>query len=263
MRRELSRRLLGEFWIGVPGGARHRPGIAAQQLSPDDRGLALLERGRDRRRPVRDHPLSAGSPAGNSTPPSRSSTYFGGLSWRDALAYAPAEIAGRRHRREHRERMFALAAITSPRTTAPAAHTSSREAVATSACCRSSSRSRAAGARARRPPPSAPTSAPPTGSPARRASRTPRQRRATFSDTFAGTAPARCRRSRRRGRRRLIAVAAPSALDPDIAPGEPPMSSCPTRRRLWGRFIRRYFFFFLKIRSQKPAAVEAGPELTS
>ena len=93
----LGRRLLAEllgsaFLAAVVIGS----GIAAQRLSPGDVGLAAVrERGRDRRGPVHDHP-DVRTGLGRALQPGRVARRrrFGGLSWRDALAYTPVQIAG-------------------------------------------------------------------------------------------------------------------------------------------------------------------------
>ena len=82
-------------------------------LAGRHRAAAARERGRHRGRPVRDHPdVRAGLGRRTSTRSSRSSTpRFGGLRWRDALAYIPAQVAGCIAGAIVANVMFALAAI--------------------------------------------------------------------------------------------------------------------------------------------------------
>ena len=93
----LSRRLLAEFLGSAFLAALViGSGIAAQQLSPNDTGLALLENAVATAAGLfRDH-LMFGPISGAHFNPviSLVDAYFGGLSWRDALAYIPAQIAG-------------------------------------------------------------------------------------------------------------------------------------------------------------------------
>ena len=108
-RRLLDKYLGSAFLAAVVIGS----GSAAQQLSPDDTGLALLEKRRgDRGRAVRDHrhvrsglrrTLQSGVPLVDE--------YFDGLTWRDALAYIPAQVVGCITGAITANLMFALSAI--------------------------------------------------------------------------------------------------------------------------------------------------------
>jgi glycerol uptake facilitator-like aquaporin len=97
MRRELSRRLLAEllgsaFLAAVVIGS----GIAAQQLSPGDIGLELFENAAATATGLFTIILMFGPVSGGHFNPvvSLVDASFGGLSWRDALAYIPAQITG-------------------------------------------------------------------------------------------------------------------------------------------------------------------------
>ena len=110
----LPRRLLAEFLGSAFLAALViGSGIAAQQLSDDTGPAAARERRRHRRRPVRDHPhVRRRSPAAHFNPVvSLVDAAFGGLTWRDALAYIPAQIAGCITGAIVANAMFALAAI--------------------------------------------------------------------------------------------------------------------------------------------------------
>ena len=93
----LWRRLLAEllgsaFLAAIVIGS----GIAAQQLSPGRRRApAVRERRRDRRRTVRHHLDVRPGLGGHFNPVvSFVDAAFGGLRWRHALAYLPAQVAG-------------------------------------------------------------------------------------------------------------------------------------------------------------------------
>src|SRR3954463_14485606 len=93
----LARRLLAEylgsaFLAAVVIGSR----IAANQLSPDDTGLALLENAAAPAAGLFAIILMFGPVSGGHFNPvvSLVDAHFGGLSRRDALAYIPAQIAG-------------------------------------------------------------------------------------------------------------------------------------------------------------------------
>lgn len=114
MNRELSRRLLAEFLgsaflAAVVVGS----GIAARQLSPDDTGLALLENAAATAAGLFAIILIFGPISGGHFNPvvSLVDAYFGGLTWRDALAYIPAQIAGCVAGAITANGMFALTAI--------------------------------------------------------------------------------------------------------------------------------------------------------
>jgi arsenate reductase len=88
-------------------------GIAAQQLSPDDTGLALLENAAATAAGLFAIILMFGHVSGGHFNPvvSLVDAHFGGLSWRDALAYIPAQIAGCITGAITANAMFALSAI--------------------------------------------------------------------------------------------------------------------------------------------------------
>ena len=117
---------------------------------------------------------------------------FGGLSWRDALAYVPAQVAGCILGAIVANGMFALAAISiSTQHRATPAHLLRRDDRHARPDARDLLARPDQTRRTSRPPPSAPTSAPRTSSPARRASPTRRSAIGRmFSNTFAGIAPA-------------------------------------------------------------------------
>jgi arsenate reductase len=110
----LARRLLAEylgsaFLAAVVIGS----GIAASQLSPDDTGLALLENAAATAAGLFAIILMFGRVSGGHFNPvvSLVDAHFGGLSWRDALAYIPAQVAGCITGAITANAMFALAAI--------------------------------------------------------------------------------------------------------------------------------------------------------
>jgi len=110
----LARRLFAEylgsaFLSAVVIGS----GIAAQQLSPDDTGLALLENAVATAAGLFAIILMFGPVSGGHFNPvvSLVDAHFGGLSWRDAAAYIPAQIAGCVTGAIAANGMFALAAI--------------------------------------------------------------------------------------------------------------------------------------------------------
>jgi glycerol uptake facilitator-like aquaporin len=110
----MTRRLLAEylgsaFLAAVVVGS----GIAASQLSPDDTGLALLENAAATAAGLFAIILMFGPVSGGHFNPvvSLVDAHFGGLSWRDALAYIPAQVAGCITGAIAANGMFALAAI--------------------------------------------------------------------------------------------------------------------------------------------------------
>jgi len=114
MNRELSRRLLAEFLGSAFLAALViGSGIAAQQLSPNDTGLALLENAAATAAGLFAIILMFGPVSGGHFNPivSLVDAYFGGLTWRDALAYIPAQIAGCVTGAIAANGMFALTAI--------------------------------------------------------------------------------------------------------------------------------------------------------
>ena len=111
----LSRRLFAEFLgsaflAAIVIGS----GIAAQQLSPGDTGLALLENAAATAAGLFAIILMFGPVSGAHFNPvvSLVDAYFGGLAWRDALAYIPAQIAGCITGAIAANAMFALTAVT-------------------------------------------------------------------------------------------------------------------------------------------------------
>lgn len=88
-------------------------GIAAQNLSPNDTGLALLENAAATAAGLFAIILMFGPISGGHFNPvvSLVDAHFGGLAWRDALAYIPAQIAGCITGAIAANGMFALAAI--------------------------------------------------------------------------------------------------------------------------------------------------------
>jgi glycerol uptake facilitator-like aquaporin len=111
----LSRRLFAEFLgsaflAAIVIGS----GIAAAQLSPDDTGLALLENAAATAAGLFAIILMFGPVSGAHFNPvvSLVDAHFGGLAWRDALAYIPAQIAGCITGAIAANGMFALTAIT-------------------------------------------------------------------------------------------------------------------------------------------------------
>jgi arsenate reductase len=114
MSRGLSRRLFAEFLgsaflAAIVIGS----GIAAQQLSPDDTGLALLENSLATAGGLFAIILMFGPVSGAHLNPvvSLVDAAFGGLSWRDALAYVAAQVAGCVTGAIAANGMFALAAV--------------------------------------------------------------------------------------------------------------------------------------------------------
>ncbi len=114
MKHGLSRRLLAEFLgsaflAAIVIGS----GIAAEQLSPSDSGLALLENSAATAAGLFAVILMFGPVSGAHFNPvvSLVDAHFGGLSWRDASAYIPAQIAGCVTGAIAANAMFALSAI--------------------------------------------------------------------------------------------------------------------------------------------------------
>jgi arsenate reductase len=110
----LARRLLAEylgsaFLTAVVVGS----GIAAQRLSPDDTGLALLENAAATAAGLFAIILMFGRVSGGHLNPvvSLVDAHFGGLTWRDALAYIPAQVAGCITGAITANAMFALSAV--------------------------------------------------------------------------------------------------------------------------------------------------------
>jgi glycerol uptake facilitator-like aquaporin len=110
----LPRRLLAEFLGSAFLAALViGSGIAAQQLSPDDTGLALLENAAATAAGLFAIILMFGPVSGGHFNPvvSLADAWFGGLSRRDALAYIPAQVAGCITGAIAANGMFALTAI--------------------------------------------------------------------------------------------------------------------------------------------------------
>jgi arsenate reductase len=110
----LPRRLLAEFLGSAFLAALViGSGIAAQQLSPDDTGLALLENAAATAAGLFAIILMFGPVSGGHFNPvvSLVDAYFGGLSRRDAYAYIPVQIAGCITGAVTANVMFALAAV--------------------------------------------------------------------------------------------------------------------------------------------------------
>lgn len=110
----LARRLLAEllgsaFLAALVIGS----GIAAQTLSPSDVGLELFENAAATAMGLAAIILMFGPVSGGHFNPvvSLADATFGGLSWRDALAYIPAQVAGCMLGAITANGMFALAAI--------------------------------------------------------------------------------------------------------------------------------------------------------
>jgi arsenate reductase len=108
------RRLLAEFLgSAFQAAVVLGSGIAAQELSPDDTGLALLENAAATAAGLFAIILMFGAVSGGHFNPvvSLVDAHFGGLSWRDARAYIPAQVAGCIAGAIAANGMFALAAI--------------------------------------------------------------------------------------------------------------------------------------------------------
>ena len=93
----LPRRLLAEFLGSAFLAALViGSGIAAQQLSPNEIGLELLENASATAAGLFTIILMFGPVSGGHFNPvvSLADAAFGGITWRDALAYAPAQIGG-------------------------------------------------------------------------------------------------------------------------------------------------------------------------
>ena len=114
MTASLPRRLFGEF-LGSAflAAAVIGSGIAAQQLSPGNTGLQLFENAVATGAALFTIILMFGPVSGGHFNPvvSLVDASFGGLRWRDALAYIPAQIAGCIAGAIVANGMFALAAI--------------------------------------------------------------------------------------------------------------------------------------------------------
>lgn len=110
----LPRRLLAEFLGSAFLAALViGSGIAAQQLSPHDTGLALLENAAATAAGLFAIILMFGPVSGGHFNPVVSfvDAAFGGLPWRDALAYVPAQVGGCVTGAVAANGMFALTAV--------------------------------------------------------------------------------------------------------------------------------------------------------
>jgi arsenate reductase len=110
----IARRLFAElmgsaFLAAVVVGS----GIAAQTLSPNDVGLELLENAAATAMGLATIILMFGPVSGAHFNPvvSLADAAFGGIAWRDALAYVPAQVAGCTLGAIGANGMFALAAV--------------------------------------------------------------------------------------------------------------------------------------------------------
>jgi glycerol uptake facilitator-like aquaporin len=108
--RRLLAELLGSAFLGalVIGS-----GIAAQTLSPNDVGLELFENAAATAAGLYTIILTFGPVSGGHFNPvvSLADASFGGLRWRDALAYVPAQVAGCALGAVTANGMFALAVV--------------------------------------------------------------------------------------------------------------------------------------------------------
>src|SRR5690348_16800376 len=110
----LRRRLLAEFLGSAFLAALViGSGIAAQRLSPGQTGLELMENAAATAAGLFAIILMFGPVSGGHFNPvvSFADAAFGGLSWRDAAAYLPAQVAGCIGGAVLADLMFALAAI--------------------------------------------------------------------------------------------------------------------------------------------------------
>jgi glycerol uptake facilitator-like aquaporin len=110
----LWRRLLAEFLgSALLAAVVIGSGIAAQRLSPSDTGLELLENAAATAAGLFAIILMVGPVSGGHFNPvvSFADAAFGGLSWRDATAYLPAQVAGCTAGAVIANLMFALPAV--------------------------------------------------------------------------------------------------------------------------------------------------------
>jgi arsenate reductase len=110
----LPRRLLAEFLgSALLAAVVIGSGIAAQQLSPNDTGLELFENAAATAAGLYAIILMFGPVSGGHFNPAVSiaDALFGGIKWRDVLAYIPGQVAGCIAGAVLANGMFALAAI--------------------------------------------------------------------------------------------------------------------------------------------------------
>ena len=110
LRRRVAAEFLGSgFLAAVVIGS----GIAAQRLSPEETGLELLENAAATAAGLFAIILMFGPVSGGHFNPvvSFADAFFGGLSWRDAAAYLPAQVAGCTGGAVIANLMFALPAV--------------------------------------------------------------------------------------------------------------------------------------------------------
>jgi glycerol uptake facilitator-like aquaporin len=188
----LPRRLLAEFLGSAFLAATVvGSGIAASQLSSGDTGLQLLENAVATAAGLFTFILMFGPVSGGHFNPvvSLIDASFGGVRWRHALAYIPAQVSGCIAGAIAANVMFSLSAVSISTThRASGAHLFA-EAIATLGLLLVTPRWRGPGAATWRRPPSVPISAPPTSSPARPASPTPRSTSGACSPTPSPASP--------------------------------------------------------------------------
>ena len=223
MNARLARPLLAEFLgsaflAAVVIGS----GIAAQQLSPGNVGLQLLENAAATAAGLFTIILMFGPVSGAHFNPvvSLLDASFGGIRWRDAAAYVPAQISGCIVGAIVANTMFAQAAVSiSTKHRASPAHLFAEVIATLGLLLVIFSLARTRRGRAHRQP-SAPTSAPPTSSPAPRA--LPTRRSASAGSSLTRSPGSRPRRSRGSSSRswsaRGAAIAVIRLLYPHVTP---------------------------------------------
>ncbi len=200
-------------------------GVAAQHLSPHEIGLELLENSAVTAAGLYTIILMFGPVSGGHFNPvvSLADASFGGIRWRTALAYIPAQTAGCVSGALLANAMFALPA---PRASRPTTVRSPAHLLAEIVATAGLLLVIFALARTRRPPRrplrSVPTSVPPTGSPSSTSFANPAITVGRiFSNTFAGIAPASAPAfvagAARGG---LAAVVLVRTLYPDVTPAD-------------------------------------------
>jgi len=132
----LWRRLAAEFLgSGFLAAVVIGSGIAAQRLSPGDTGLELLENAAATAAGLFAIILMFGPVSGGHFNPVVSFAELGGLRWRDAAAYLPAQVTGCTGGAVVANLMFALPAVTSRASTGPRPLTSCPRSSPRSGCC--------------------------------------------------------------------------------------------------------------------------------